>query len=822
MKRLLTTTYLLMAMAIWALAQGGAVRGKIIDAQSKESLEFVTVGVTKAGSTELLKGAVTDLDGNFNIKGLANGDYTLSVTFIGYKELKKSFTISAQTRNVNLHTLSIREDSKMLSEVQVTGQRAQMKFEIDKKVFDVDQNIAATGGSASDVLTNIPSVEVDSEGEVSLRGSSSVTVWINGKASGLSADNRGEILEQLPAETIQKIEVITNPSAKFSPEGTAGIINIVLKEDRKPGYYGSVQAGGDSYGGYNASGNINYSSGKLDAYANMGYRHRENEGGSESVRESEEPLMVLRQEGENKGDGNNIFGRAGLTWHATRADHLSANFMGMFGDGNRNNDIHYTETRAYGADPDRYSRLTTSGNEMQMMNFDVGYKHDFGEEHNIDFTLSHHRWNMDGNSRYRTVRDGQTSSYQYQKNENRSKEWEAQLDYVNKISENHKIEAGYKGTFERENSPVKTYGDEAHAELQQSLYNRFIYDQDIHALYATYSGRLGKLGYQVGLRGEYWKVNSESRNYAQEFDGQVPTLFDKDYFSLFPSLFLSYELPGGNELQVNYTRRLSRPWGGQLNSFRNITDSTNISYGNPELQPQYSNAYELNYIKNWEKHTLSLSGYYRTTDDVIQRIRYREGNVMYSTDRNVTQSQSAGLEIVAKNKLGRAIDLTTTVNLFYYKLDGFRFMIADQEVTGESDEDFSWNARMMANIILPYSFSLQLTGNYNARQVVAQGYRKANYALDAGLRKSFWNKKLSLSINARDLLDSRRWKTITHTGDTRMESENWRGGRRIGLTLTYSFGNLAPAKRKPAKRDMQQEADPTMMDSFGGEGGMMD
>ena len=786
---------MLVMTAVCAFAANGVVRGKIVDAQSKEALEFVTVSVLPAGGGELLKGTVTDMEGNFTIKGLADGNYLLSITFVGYKDLQKSFAITPQARTVNLRTLSIREDSKMLGEVQVTGQRAQMKFEIDKKVFDVDQNIAATGGSASDVLTNIPSVEVDNEGEVSLRGSSSVTVWINGKASGLSADNRGEILEQLPAESIQKIEVITNPSAKFSPEGTAGIINIVLKEDRKAGYYGSVQTGGDSHGGYNASGNINYSSGKLDAYANMGYRHRAHEGGSESHRTDTE--NYLYQEGESEGGGNNFFGRAGLTWHATRKDHFSANGMLMFGDGDNDNALNYRSGRLDGSVPeDAYSRLTASGNDMRMMNFDIGYKHDFGEDHNLDFTLSHHQWNMDNTSSYRTVRGGQTASYQYQESEIRNKEWEAQLDYVNKLNENHKVEAGYKGTFARENSPVSTYGDETHAVMDRQLYNRFIYDQDIHALYATYSGRVGKLGFQVGVRGEYWKVNSESRDYAQEFEGMTPVKFEKDYFSLFPSLFLSYELPGGNELQVNYTRRLSRPWGGQLNSFKNITDSTSISYGNPELKPQYSNAYELNYIKNWEDHTLSFSGYYRTTDDVIQRIRYREGNVMYSTDRNVTQSQSAGLEIVAKNKLSRAIDLTTTVNLFYYKLDGFGFHIADQWVGGESDEDFSWNARMMANIILPYSFSLQLTGNYNARQVVAQGYRKANYSLDAGIRKSFWNKKLSLSLNARDIFDSRKWHTITETGDTRVDSKNWRGGRRIGLTLTYSFGNMKMSNRK--------------------------
>lgn len=812
-KRFWMTVCLLLVTVVFAVAQKGTVKGKVVDSESKEPLEYVTVSVLPAGTTQLLKGTVTDMSGNFVIQGLPDGNYVLSITFIGYREVKRSFSITPQSRTVNMRQLSLGEDSKMLSEVQVTGQRAQMKFEIDKKVFDVDQNIAATGGSASDVLTNIPSVEVDNEGEVSLRGSSSVTVWINGKASGLSADNRGEILEQLPAESIQKIEVITNPSAKFSPEGTAGIINIVLKEDRKAGYYGSVQAGGDSYGGYNASGNINYSSGKLEAYANMGYRHREHEGGNESERT--DPNGSLVQKGENEGSGDNLFARAGLTWNVTRNDHFSANFMGMFGGGDRDNAIYYTQTSGAGIPAEHYSRFTTSDNDMQMFNFNVGYKHDFGEDHNIDFTLSRHIWDMDNSNAYRTMRGGATSSYQYQESEISNQSWEAQLDYVNKISENHKVEAGYKGSFNRENSPVSTYGDEAHAEMQRSLYNRFIYNQDIHALYATYSGRLGKLGFQVGVRGEYWKVDSESRDYYQEFEGKTPTKFAKDYFSLFPSLFLSYELPGNNELQLNYTRRLQRPWGGQLNSFKNITDSTSISYGNPELQPQYSNAYELNYIKNWADHTLSLSGYYRTTDDVIQRIRYREGNVMYSTDRNVTQSQSAGLEIVAKNKLTNAIDLTTTVNLFYYKLDGFGFEMADQWVSGESDEDFSWNARMMANVILPYSFSLQVTGNYNARQVVAQGYRKANYSVDAGLRKSFWNKKLSLSVNVRDIFDSRKWHTITETGDTHVDSKSWRGGRRIGVTLTYSFGNMKMNSRKSNRPDAGgDEASP--MDAYSG------
>ena len=232
--------------------EAGVIRGKVIDAKTREPMQFVNISVRKAGTTVPLKGMVTDETGTFHIAQLPEGSYTLSISFIGYKTIEKPFTLSKQIPGVNFRNLLLQEDSQLLGEVKVTGQRSQMKFDIDKKVFNVDQNISSTGGTASDVLTNIPSVEVDNEGEVSLRGSSDVTVWINGRASGLSADNRAQILEQLPAESIERIEVITNPSAKFSPEGTSGIINIVLKEDRRAGYYGSLQAGVDTRGGWNA------------------------------------------------------------------------------------------------------------------------------------------------------------------------------------------------------------------------------------------------------------------------------------------------------------------------------------------------------------------------------------------------------------------------------------------------------------------------------------------------------------------------------------------------------------------------------------------
>lgn len=803
--------------AVWMLPLSasiegmGSIRGNVIDAKTKEAMEFVNVSIRKAGTTVPLTGAVTDHSGEFQIGRLSDGEYTLSISFIGYRTYEKNFAYSSKTGNIDFKMIELEPDSQVLGEVKVLGQKSQMKFEIDKKVFNVDQNIASTGGTASDVLSNIPSVEVDNEGEVSLRGSTSVTVWINGKASGLSADNRAQILEQMPAESIERIEVITNPSAKYSPEGTSGIINIVLKEDRKAGYFGSLQAGVDTRGGWNASGNINYSSGKIDAYANIGYRRRVTEGGGISNRTNLDPegnpVSFLNQLSENDGHGGPVFVRAGATYHLTKQDHLNIGAFGMFGDRNQTTTINYS-SNIPGSFTER-QRITDSKNKMKGGNVELGYKHDFSKTSNLDITASWNPWNMDGTSIYkqRSQYDngGEDFSYQRQESDMHSNGWELQADYVNAFSENSKLEAGYKGTMSREKSPVETFSGATAGDEQpdEELYNKFYYDRDIQALYATYSGRIDKFGFQAGLRGEYSHIETRSLGFGQSKGEVAP--YDNDYFSLFPSVFLTYSLPAGNEIQVNYTRRISRPWGRLLNSFVNVTDSTNISYGNPYLDPEFSNAYELNYIKNWESHTLSVSVYYRSTNDVIQRISYLDGTIMKSTYENVAKSQSAGTELVVKNNFARILDLTTTVNLYYNKLDGFSYLPegAQAPVVGKANEDFSWDAKMIANVALPAAFSLQVTGSYNSKRIIAQGYRKANYSVDAGIRKAFFDRKLSLSVNARDIFNTRKWKTETSGTGFTQYAENWRTGRTVGFTLTYSFGNMKASRNRPQPREQQ-------------------
>lgn len=817
--------FLLCLCAYTGWAQG-IVKGKILDRQKSEPLGFVNIKVTEQGSDKFAGGGITDAGGNFNVSGLKDGKYTLSLTFMGYKDVTRQFEITPAKREVQFKLLYMTEDAKQLNEVTVTGQRATMKLEVDRKSFDVGQLISNAGQSASDVLDNVPSIEVDNDGNVSLRGNSSVEVWINGKASGLTSDNRAQILQQLPAESIDRVEVIDNPSAKFSAEGSAGIINIVLKKDRKAGYYGSVQAGGDTRGGANTSFNVNYNSRLIDSYINLGYRHRANTGHMESQQTSNTYNQTY--DSDSKQRGNNFFTRAGVTLHATTKDDFSLSGMLMHGGGNSYSYTPYIYTAvANGLNNYQLDRINRSRTGMDMRYGEFNYRHSFNDKHFIDFTADLSSWKMNGDNWYQDSTvvvgiDDVTYSYQYRPQYINNHRKELKLEYENQVTKNFKIEAGYNGNFSRENTPQESYMDNTsfdgtNASEDKLFFNRFIYKQDLHAFYTTLSYKFGALSLMGGLRGEYWRVNTESYTWEQEHDASLREQpFKKDYFQLFPSVFMSWQMTETQQLQLNYTRRLRRPWGGQLNSFRDTRDATTVSFGNPYLTPEFSNSFSLNYLKQWNDHSLLVSAYYRPTTDVIQRISYKnkEDGLFYQTSMNVAKSVSTGLEMTVKNKLWRILDLTTSANAYYYRLNGFSYDIDGQTVTGNSDHNFTWNARMTASLMLPYDISIQSTGRYTARQVITQGYRKANYSIDFGARKNFFNKLFTLSVNCRDLLDSRRFETFTSGPNFTRHQINRRGGRRMSMTLTWNFGNMKQKKR-PNKSHNSENDMP--MDYNGGE-----
>ena len=689
-----------------------------------------------------------------------------------------------------------------------------MRFELDRKVFQVDANVTVAGTSASELLESIPSVEVDQDGEVSLRGNSSVTIWINGKESGLSADNRAQILEQIPAETIERVEVITNPSAKYSPEGTAGIINIVLKKDRRAGYFGSAEISADSRGGGNVGVNFNYNHSRVDAYAGVGFRMRRNTGGSLMDRQYDGGYFT-KSNGERPNRGNNVFFRLGATWHATDHDDFSLSGFGMIGHNDSRSNTDYTSNL-----PNNWItnlNHSKSRGDMKGTHVEAGYTRKWSDTNILDINGSFNYWGGDNWNSYlqdqewEDLPDGSEYQfdpvtghyfnpvYQEQTMDMSNKGWEAKIDYENKLTDWLKLETGYKGNFNKENTPTDTYTGTSAADMTQNeaLYNRFIYRNDINALYATLGGTVKKFSYSAGLRAEQWTVHTKSLGYG-ELESQQGW-YKKNNFALFPSVFLSLSLPYDNEMQINYTRRLQRPWGGQLNSFRDISDPTNISYGNPELQPQYSNSFELNYLKNWTWHMISVSAYLRTTSNMTNRISYLENDIMYSTWANVADQTNSGCEIVLKDNFFKIVDLTTTVNLYNNHISAWNYKVKTVtdnyvDLSGDKQNSFAWSVRAMLGVKIPWQLSFQANGGYNSRQLTAQGSREGGWSVDIGLRKNFGN--WSLSLNCRDLFDSRKFKSTTYGDGYYQYNERWRGGRTLRLTLKYSFGNMGGKNNK--------------------------
>lgn len=800
----LLTFFLFSLSASIALADGN-ITGRALNKTDGSPLDFATVQLLDVKGHPLAVGTETGEDGTFMLSGVKDGNYIVRISSVGLVNQERPVTVAG--KNVNIGELRLADDTKVLQEVVVEGVRSQMRFELDKKVFQVDANIAAAGQSASELLESIPSVEVDQDGEVSLRGNSSVTIWINGKESGLTADNRAQILEQIPGETIESIEVITNPSAKYSPEGTSGIINIILKKNRRGGYFGSAELGVNSRGGGNVGLSFNYNSSKWEAYASAGFRMRHNTGGSLSHRDYDDGDF-LYSEGKRRNHGNNIFVRAGATYHLTDKDQFYLNGFGMFGRRWGYNNTDYTSNL-----PNHW--LTNfSHNTNHSVNTgahaELGYKREWSKNHTLDILLGYNHW---GGPNDHTYHEAHTflddllndDTYQEQNQKMNTNSVEAKIDYTKQLTSWLKLEAGFQGNYSRENTPVSTYEADEQGVLQidPQLYNRFIYNNNISALYATLGGKVKDFSFSAGLRGEAWQVNTKSLAY-----GQLASDIDwyrKRDFALFPSVFLSYSLPKDNELQVNYTRRIRRPWGGQLNSFVDISDPANIQYGNPELQPQYSNAFELNYIKSWTAHILSISAYLRTSNNVMNRISYLEDNVMYSTWANVSKELNSGVEIVSKNNLFRILDLTTTVNLYNNHISAWDIMFkslqqTEHEISGKGRDSFAWDIRVMASVKLPWSMSFQATGNYNSSMLTAQGSRQGGWSVGAGLRKNLGD--WSFSLNCRDIFNSRRFKsTVDGAGYTQYD-ERWRGGRTLQFTVKYSFGNMKAKPNRNAAEPM--------------------
>ena len=816
------------------------VTGKVIDLGTKQAIEFANVSAMQGDN--LVTGTITDADGVFTLE-LKDGNYTLVVSFMGYTDLRRELTVAGKP--VNMGRIALREDTKMLQDVEVVGQNSSMRFELDKKVFTVDQNIASAGASVTDVLENIPSVDVDQEGNISLRNSEDVEIWINGKPAGLNSENRAQVLQQMPAGTVEKIELITNPSAKFSPEGSAGIINLVMKKDRKAGFYGSIQAGIDyalakpwtTPPGANAGLNINFNAGPVDGYFNAGYRFHSSNGGSTTDRynlsgtgsEKLDSSLIqshLTQEGLQTHKGGGLFTRAGLNFRLAEGHTLGVSGFGMISTNvpglgmDNTNQRTYTYTDPLNPANNRdYKRSQTGGGAHPGGSATLDYTFKL-DNHQLMVSGTYNNFNFNMDTYYEQTEAGTDTMYQFQGSQSKEQGIEIKADYEWKPTPQSRLEAGYDYTRNWSNSSANAFNDWDKTPEKElyPYYADFHGLNQNHALYITYGNRFfDKLSIQVGLRGEYYMRHLESfykdgLGTIQDSYAAYPNKRDTAYFQIYPSAYISYDFGNGHELQLNYTRRVRRPWGHQINPRMDFSDSTNISYGNVDLLPAFSNNLELNYLKTWERHTLSAGVFWKYQERAIQNYKYMDGNVMKNTYFNVGSRQELGVEVVAKNRLfGELLQLTTSANFYWNNISAVNETIVHQgtpiNINLAKQNIFAGSVRLTAQFMFTKDFSGQIRANYRSPRVVAQGTTSHSYSIDLGLRHTFLNKQLALALNVRDLLDSRARRNITWGDGFWQFSENRWHSRSISLTLTYNFGNQQPRRRGRPDADMGGSSD---------------
>ena len=836
---------------------GGAqnlITGVVYDANSEQPLDYANVVVYREGEDEPLDGTTTDEDGMFWLyRKVKSGDYKVTVSFMGY--IDQIFNVHLAGKEVSLGKIYLEENTRNLKEVEVVGQGSTMRFELDKKVFTVDQSITAAGASVSEVLENIPSVEVDQEGNISLRNSEDVEVWINGKPAGLTAENRAEILQQMPADAIKEIELITNPSAKFSPEGTAGIINLVLKKDRKAGYYGSLNAGVDyalakpwtTMPSGKLGFNINFNKGIVDAYMNVGYNYRNMNGTSNVDRynfyATDTTRLIKYGEGQNRGGGG-MFIRAGVDLHVTdrstiglsgfsvvSAEHdptATSNYA--FFSGYRNApvlyelyDVDYYEAAQSANNTETLQRAYHRDQNGRMVhptyNALLSWQFEISKLHNLSMSAQYDNNRFMQDQFYTQFEVGAEDAKQVQEqySDMRNQSLQLKADYEMKLPSDMRLGAGFQTTLAWRKSSSDAWDGENKAVHLENYFNNFQNNEQTYALYTTYGYTIAdRLSVMAGLRAEIFHRDLTTEYY--DTPGHLATLTsDTTYFQLYPSIFASYDFGNGHELQLNYTRRVERPRGRQINPRMDFSDSTNISFGNPSLLPSYSSSVELNYLKNWDRHVLSAGLFWRFREGVIQNIKFMDGETMKNTFVNFKTRHEVGVELVAKNKLfGEIINLTTSVQMYYNGSKGGTFT-SDLYGSGVSVEIprrdvFAANVSVNAQFMFTKTFSGSLSGRYRSPHVLAQGMTTHSYSIDAGLRKTFLDKKLILALNVRDIFNSRaRRNTSYGEGFWQFQDNRW-NSRMLSFSITYNFGNQQGSKKKQGR-----QSDSSVDDDFGGD-----
>ena len=770
------------------------ISGKVIDSKSKQPLEYATI-IIKNTVTKDISGGVTNLDGSFSIE-IPKATYTIDVAFISFQSIK--FPKENIISDKDLGVIKLSEATNGLDEIVIVAEKTTVDIRLDKKIFNIGKDLSIRGGNASDVLGNVPSVQVSVEGTVSLRGNENVTILIDGRPSALVGMNGAEALRQIPAEAIEKVEVITSPSARYDAEGTAGILNIILRKNKLIGFNGSLQLDLGFPARAGTAFNANWRTEKWNLFTNTGFRYNETPGNafsdSDFLSNTAQNAKVI--ENRNFGRlGRSIFTSFGAEYYLTENSSIIGNIVFNGGNDDDVNTNKIDRFNVLGDLNEATFRTESESESEQRVQYTLDYVNNFdnnGKKLSINGQYSSEREDILNDI---TEIDTQVNLLndleQVLENQNENSGL-LQIDYVNPVGENIQYEAGYRGNYrdifnsfylaEREdfenNGPLIP---------DTGLNNSFNYEELINAAYVQYGQKFNRISLLVGLRYEHTSL---------EIIQEIGTTKNKiNYGKLFPTINLGFEFKDGENITLGYNRRIRRPRGRSLNPFPSRSSESNVYSGNIDLNPVITDAIDLGYLKRWDKFTISTSIYYNISNDNWERIQEDTGMLTDNGDPitkrfpiNLSTQERTGLELTLNYKPFKVWNINSDFNVYDVTSKG-NYTNTSTNVTQNFDfKNTSYFIRLNQKITLPSAVDLQINTNYSGPSENAQTKSKGVFSLNIAASKDLFNEKASLSLNFSDVFNTRisQRKTIIPDFLEQYSEFQWREPQ-LRISFVYRF-----------------------------------
>ena len=795
----------------------GRVYGKVLDAKTKIPVEYASIQVLWFSKDSLLGGSLVKENGDFSVDGLPSfGQVRVKIKFIGYKDyLQKVFFAPPDKIELDLGDIKLETDDKLLKEVEVTAEKSNVTLGIDRRTYNVDKDLSVRGGTAADVMKNVPGVTVDADGNAQLRNQAP-TIFIDGRPTTLT-------LQQIPADQIERIEVITNASVKFDANTTGGVLNIVMKRNAKPGYNGMMMAYAGTNDRYGGVANLNLRGGPWNVSLMYSYNQGFNDNKGYTKRSQLDtitgnPLGYFNQNNIARMYNQFNFGKIGVDYNINNRNTISLSEMIVGGQFNTSDKQKYE-----GLDANKNvflegERLNDQGAKFRNYTSQILYKKTFpvvGKELTVD--LNHNY--TDANNHYLFTTyvpqyyGNSAGSTNYQKNlgSTRANQVVLQADYVNPISDTKKFEAGVKSYYKNSSSENKTYNASVNLDSysrDSAMSNHYVIDDVISAAYVNYTSKtIWDIGYQAGLRFEQSYYSGKIVDKNLSFSYNYPSSSDDILKSLFPALYFSKKLKNNQEVQLNFSRKLQRPNFFQLMPFVMFADNQNRRIGNPQLKPEFKNIAEVNYNKIFTKGSYLASGYFRYEEQPITEIAYfspipGESNVLINTTVNGKNSIRYGLENTLKLTFFKNLDVTLNANAFYIYING-------TVVAGKPDvttQGYAYNAKTTLAYRFPKNITLQVNGNYESPKILLLGFAKPVYSMDVSLNYMIQTKWI-FNATLSDAFNTRRMGTNYTTPYYIQDLARRRETRYFKFSVTYLFGKMDASIFKKGKqmRGMGQE-----------------